>query len=138
MSGVTSDRTAGVVRLAKAIIKAACQIWLGPVAGIGEEIADLLGVQAESELQRHRALQVFDQCTDAVATRILRANDYFSDLPAGERHAAILAVEETLQSSSMEAARFGIATSLNPGAMLELLEPAKESVLRSAVLSSRA
>ena len=132
------DRTASAIRLAKVVTSVACRIWLGPGAPVADELIDLLAGKGQTELQRHRAIQVFDRCTDAVVARILRDNDYFTNLPAYEREAAVLAVEDTLRSTSMDARQFGIATSLNPDAMMEYFAPAKRSVLDRALLSTRA
>ena len=131
------DRTASAIRLAKVVTSVACRIWLGPGAPVADDLSIFSG-KGQTSFQRHRAIQVFDRCTDAVVARILRDNDYFTNLPAYEREAAMLAVEDTLRSTSMDARQFGIATSLNPDAMMEYFAPAKRSVLDRALLSTRA
>src|SRR5436305_10251509 len=60
-----------VVDFGSSIVKVACQVWAGPLAGVADTVVDLIRRSVEDRLHQRRLERLFDQCVDAVAEKLV-------------------------------------------------------------------
>ena len=130
-----TDRSDVAIKLAGSIVKTACSLCLGPAAGIGGTLADLIASREQDRLQRRKVQRIIDSCVDVVAEKTLSLlSGEFQGIPSNEVAAALLAVHEVFETSQVDLEQL-VRLDLDPARVRKELEPATPRVLAGAALS---
>lgn len=126
-----------IVDLATAIVKASCFLLTGDVSDAAATIADLVKGRVNDVIERRQIERTFDACADVVARRLrgLLDSAEYRQLPAHERAAAVLAVQETITLGSLGLQGL-IAADLDAPTVAARLRPFSTGVLRRASLAA--
>ena len=94
-----------LITLGTQVAKSACVLWLGDglPADVGGTLAELLASRVTNAIEHRRLERMFDGFALTVAEKMRQADDpRLQMLPSHEREAAILAVAETFEKSSLD------------------------------------
>jgi NACHT N-terminal Helical domain 1/NACHT domain len=130
-----------VVKLAGAVVRSACMLWVGDreaAADASSRLVDLFEGRVSSRIEQRKVERMFDECADIVAGRVMKLLDHdFANLAENERNAAVLAAHETFARARLtENSLFRV--DLDPRLLERQLQPVAAQVLRSALLNEPA
>lgn len=126
------------ISLGSAVVRSACQLWLGErdfEADVTSNLVEVFAERVASRFDQRRIGRFFEDCTDIVAKRlVILLEAEFHGVPDNEREAAVFAVRDTFAQAGLTDEAL-LHADLDARLVERWLRPATAPVLRNALLS---